>query len=158
MNLYQLTTDFNRYMDAETDEELASALADITAVQIQDKATHYCQFLTVIDGEIERFKAEEKRIAAARKAMENKVERVKEYMKSALEAADIYKLDAGTFKISVSPSQGKLVIDDASVIPAQYIDVITTVTPRNSDIKEAIKNGVDVPGAHIEPGTTLRIR
>lgn len=158
-NLYQLTTDFDRYMNAETDEETASALAEITAGEIEKKAENYCHFLANLESDIERFKAEEKRIADARKAMENKVSRVKEYMKDALLNANIDKITAGTFKVSISLTAGTLVIDNQSAIPAKFLTVIPEqYVPDKNAIKAAIKNGEAVPGCHIEAGTSLRIK
>ena len=82
-------------MQAEGDEEIANALAEITAGQIESKAENWCHFLAMVEGQVEQFKAEEKRIAAARKVMENKIERSREYIKEALIHANIDKLTAG---------------------------------------------------------------
>lgn len=159
LSLYKLSTDFEYYMQAEDDEEIANALAEITAGQIEVKAENWCHFLAMVEGEIEKYKAEEKRIAAARKVMENKIERSKEYIKEAMLNANIDKLSAGTFKLTVAKTAGKLVIDDPAVIPAQYLTYIPASTaPNNADIKEAIKAGELVAGAHIEAGSSLRIK
>lgn len=158
MNLYQLTTDFDNYMNAETDEDLAAALAEITAAQIEKKAENYCQFFANLEGDIAKFKQEEQRINAARKALENKLTRAKEYMKSALYNNGLTKLTAGTFKISIVPTAGKLVITDEAKIPAKYKDVVTDVFIRNADVKNDIANGIVIEGAYIEEGTSLRIK
>lgn len=155
--LYQLTTDFSDLM--ECDDDISNALADIVAGQIEHKAENVCKFLTVLETTAEQFRAEEKRISAARKALENKAERVKEYIKESMLNADIEKLSAGTFKLSVSLSPGSVSIDDIASIPARFLTVIPEqYQPDKAAIKAAIKAGEDVPGAHIEAGYTLRIR
>lgn len=156
-NLYQLTDDFNKLMECDEDET-TNALIEISANEITVKAESYCKFLANLESDIEQFKAEEKRISGARKAMENKVERAKQYMKEALLNANIDKLTAGTFKISVSMTAGSLAIDDNDAIPAKFKTVVQTVTVDKNAIKEAIKAGENVPGAHIEANTSLRIR
>lgn len=156
-SLYQLTTDFSNLM--ECDDDISNALADIVAGQIEHKAENVCKFLTVLETTAEQFRAEEKRISAARKALENKAERVKEYIKESMLNADIEKLSAGTFKLSVSLSPGSVSIDDIASIPARFLTVIPEqYQPDKAAIKTAIKAGEDVPGAHIEAGYTLRIR
>lgn len=158
MNIYQLATEFDNYLNAETDEELASALAEITAGQIEKKAESFCKFLANTEADIDAYKAEEKRLAANRKSLENKVARSKEFLKSALIAGNIDKITAGTFKISVAKTAGKLVIDDPELVPNQYKDIVTTVVLRNEDIKADLKAGIDVSGSHIEDGYSLRIK
>lgn len=158
MNLNQLTSDFDNYMNAETDEEMAAALADLTAGQIEQKVEAYCWFFADKKGDIAKFKAQEERIAAGRKAIENKVERAKEYMKAALLSASINKVSAGTFKVSISPTVGKLVIDDLAEVPEQYKTKVEVETIDSETLKTDIKGGLVVAGAHIEPGTSLRIK
>lgn len=155
--LYQLTTDFSNLM--ECDDDISSALADIVAGEIEHKAENVCKFLRVVETTAEQFKEEEKRISAARKALENKAERVKEYIKESMLNADIEKLSAGTFKLSVSLSPGSVAIDDIASIPARFLTVIPEqYQPDKAAIKAAIKAGEEVTGAHIEAGYTLRIR
>lgn len=159
LSLYQLTADFTMYMDSETDEEIASALAEITAGQIEQKAENWCQFLATVESTVEMFKAEEKRIQTARKTLENKIERGREYIKEAMMNANIDKIKAGTFSLTVAKTAGSTVIYDDAIIPAQFLTYVPATTiPDKAAIKEAIKHGEDVPGARIETGFSLRIK
>ncbi len=158
MNIYQLTTDFDNYMNAETDEEIAMALAEITAGQIEKKAESFCKFLANVESDIEAYKAEEKRLSTNRKSLENKVARSKEFLKSALLAGNIDKLTAGVFKISVAKTAGSLVIENPDLVPNQYKDIVQTVVCRNADIKADLAAGIEVPGAFIQSGYSLRIK
>lgn len=159
MNLYQLANDFDTYMNAETDEEIAEALADITSGQIEDKVENYCHFFANIAGDIDTFKAEEKRISAKRKAMENKYDRAKAYMLQALETAGINKLAAGTFKVSIQDNPPALEVVDAALTPAEYkITIPAQEQADTAKIKEALKNGGEVAGYRLTRGRSLRIR
>lgn len=91
--------------------------------------------------------------------MENKAERVRERMKECLLNANIDKVAAGTFKVSVSLSPGSVAIDNASDIPPRFLTIIPeSYTPDKNAIKAAIKAGEIVPGCHIEAGFQLRIK
>ena len=158
MNLYKLTDEFNALMECDSDE-VTAALVEIAAGEIEAKTEGYCKFLAVMESNIEQFKAEEKRIAGARKAMENTVERSREYMKQALLNANIDKITCGTFKVSVSMTSGSLVIDRPLEVPARYVTIIPEQhIPDKAAIKAAIKAGEPCDYAHIEANTALRIR
>lgn len=158
MNLYELTTDFKRLMEAEEEDEIANALVDITAGQIEDKVEAYCYFLANIEEEINGYKAQEKRIADARKVMENKAKRAKDGMKQSLWNADIQKIQAGTFKVSVSQTAGTTEIEDMEIIPPKYKTAVTTYIADKAAIKDAINNGETIPGAYIQKNLSLRIK
>jgi len=155
-SLYSLTDDFNKLMDIEDPNEFELSLLATIAGDIETKAENICKLVKQFELTAESFKAEEKRISERRKALENHADRIKRYMKESLTFANIDKVQAGTFSVSIRPSQGSLQIEDMAAIPAEYIKVV--YEPDKAKIKDAIKNGAAIPGAHIEAGTTLTIR
>lgn len=159
LSLYELTDDFNKLMELEEDDDITTALVAIVAGEIEQKAENVCKFIKMLDTTAEQFKTEEERIRGARKALENRAERVRDYMKQALLNANIDKVNAGTFKVSVGLSPGSVTIDDLASIPPRFLTIIPEqYQPDKAAIKLAIKAGEDVPGAHIEAGFMLRIR
>ncbi|MDY0301420.1 MAG: siphovirus Gp157 family protein [Trichlorobacter sp.] len=157
--LYALTEDFTKLMEMEEPDEIENILVEIVANEIEQKTESVCKFIKVLDSTAEQFKAEEERIREARKSLENKAERVRDYMKQALLNANIDKVNAGTFKVSVGLSPGSVTIDDLASIPPRFLTIIPEQhQPDKAAIKAAIKAGESVPGAHIEAGFTLRIR
>lgn len=159
LSLYELTADFDKLMELEEEDDITTALVEIVAGEIEQKAENVCKFIKMLDTTAEQFKTEEERIRGARKALENRAERVREYMKQALLNANIDKVNAGTFKVSIGLSPGSVAIDDLASIPPRFLTIIPEqYQPDKAAIKLAIKSGEDVPGAHIEAGFTLRIR
>lgn len=154
-SLYQLTDNMLALLAADdvTDEQIESAFGAIT-----EKSNHICHFLADLGGEIDKFKAEEKRISDRRKAMENKEKRLREYIKETMLRLGAERLEAGTFTITLSPSQGSLEITDAGAIPAEYKTVEQVITIDKAAVKKALADGVDIEGAAIVPGYTLRIK
>ena len=157
--LYKLTDDFNQLMELDGDEEVVNALVEIVAGEIEKKAENICKFVKILESTAVQFKDEEKRIAERRKSMENKAERIRVYMRDSLLNANIDKLTAGTFKVSVGLSPGSVAIDDLGSIPPRFLTVIPEqYIPDKAAIKAAIKaDPSSVPGAHIEAGYMLRI-
>lgn len=157
-SLYQLTDDFSQLIDADGEDEISMALLDLLSSEIEAKGESICKFVKVLETTAAQFKDEEKRIAERRKALENKAQRVREYMRDRLLSANIDKLAAGTFKISIS-TVGSCVVDDPAKLPAKFLTVIPEqYQPDKNAIKAAIKNGEAVPGAHIEANYSMTIR
>ena len=152
-SLYDITTNMLELLELEeiSDEQIEAAFG-----ALQGKSNSIAAFRADLKGEGEKFKNEEKRIATRRKAMENVVDRLENYIRNSMERLELSSLDAGTFRITLSPSAVRLEITDENAIPEQY-RIITTSYDRDA-IKRAIKDGESVPGCEIEAGTTLRIR
>jgi hypothetical protein len=156
--LYKMTDDFNKLMELEDDGEVVNALIDICSGEIEKKAENICKFVKSLELTAKQFQEEEKRIYARRKSLENLSERTRLYMQQSLLTANIEKLTAGTFKISVGLSPGTTVIDDLSSVPPKFLTVIPEqYVPDKNAIKAAIKAGESVPGARIDCGFTMRI-
>ena len=51
------------------------------------------------------------------------------------------------------------VVDDESALPDDYVRVKTTISPDNVAILSALKEGVEVPGAHMaKTASSVRIK
>jgi hypothetical protein len=108
-----------------------------------------------LSAEADAIKAEEKKLAARRKALENAADRVKGYL--AVNTPVGAKISAPTAVISWRKSE-QTIVDDVNAIPEQYKKIVTTVTPDKVELKKAIKAGCAIEGAHIEEVHNLQIK
>ena len=94
------------------------------------------------------------------KAIENRAERVKDYLKGQMERTGILKVDSAYLSIAIKKNPPAVCIDAESQIPAQFMRIPPPPppVPDKTAIKAAIKAGQEVPGAHLESGTRLDIR
>ncbi len=69
--------------------------------------------------------------------------------------SDKKEIRGKSFRFSVSPSKGKLVIDDESKLGDYKREVKELVLDKDR-VKQDLELGVPVEGAHIEKGYTLR--
>ena len=76
-------------------------------------------------------------------------------MSDAMDAFGMPKFQTGLFKISLTKSESVNIVDE-SVIPKEYKKVKYEVS--KTDIKNAIKNGVQVAGAEIKENHSITIR
>lgn len=157
LSLYHMTSEMLALLDSE--EEITQEQLDAAFANIVKKDAALCHFLKDVEASVVAFKAEEKRIADRRKALENAIGRVKEYAKLCMERLGMDRLEAGTFKLSIQANPPALEITDEEAIPNEYKIVIpATVAPDKERIKSDLKAGKDIPGAKLTVGKSLRIR
>ena len=158
MNLTTLYEIAPALHDALTAEEFDEAAFDALVVAFEDKAKAIIHLSQSLDGFAEMARAEEKRIAEKRRAAEARNERIMAYLKRCMEVAEIAELPLGTMTAKIQTNPPKVVIDDEMLIPGDYVKIVQEKQIDKKLIAEAIKAGEKVDGAHLEQGTTLRIK
>lgn len=131
----------------EVDGEALAAYAEYNAAAAEklEGTACYCRELLA---EAEAIKAEEERLAKRRKALENKSERLKNYMMPALEAMG-GKVKGVMASVRIGKSQAVTVFD-IDALPDAFKHVKTTIDPDKVALKKALKSGEVIPGAALE--------
>lgn len=165
-NIYQLQTDFlNIYnaliesADDETGEVNVDLVEALNGVQMQfeEKAIATACVYRMIDEESERVNAAIKRLTAYKKRLDNERERVKTTLSDACEATGVEKIRGTYASISFRTSE-QTVIDNLDELPTEFVKVKAEYVPDKTAIKIAIKEGRDVPGAHLEKVKNIQIK
>ncbi|MGM9535035.1 MAG: siphovirus Gp157 family protein [Intestinibacter sp.] len=166
MNLYQLTENFlevdrliDEYMEAGQ-EDLANNLVEankIIAQEIQNKSNGFVYMFRNIDSQIDAIDGEIKRLQELKKQKQNKYEYLKKSLKDNMEALGVKKLETDLGNFTVRNNPGSLVIDNETIIPDEYKEVVQTVKIDKKAIKECIKQGNAIEGCHVEISTSLMI-
>jgi hypothetical protein len=130
-------------------EEFALALASITDA-IEKKAEGCAIVLAQLEQNVEFLRAEEKRLAFRRYALEENVKRLRDYVRDALMAAGMQKLKTARYTISVAKPRMSVDVTSVGDLPAQYTTI--TVTAKKAEIKKALDAGESVPGATLKAG------
>lgn len=166
MSLYSLTDECRNLYDAlmaSADEEtgdvdisLVNALAERQEAW-EDKAVAVACVYRSLDEDAARVGREIERLTAMKKRLERERDRVKEGLSTAFTALGVEKVKGMYADISFRASE-QTVIDNADAVPEEYMTVKTTYTPNKTAIKEAIKAGKEVPGAHLEQRKNIQIK
>jgi hypothetical protein len=148
-------------MDNEelTDEELTALLdaLDEAKGDLRTKVDNVCRLLRNVDGDIDKFKAEEKRIGARRKAMENKKERVRDWLKQTMDVLSVDSMKTDIFDVKIVGGRDKVVVVNEELVPEEFMRVKKSVDL--TKVKKAYdEDGEIVPGTDIVPVKSLRIR
>lgn len=158
--LYELTGDYeyliNKLYDPEWDEETLIDTLDGIEGEIEDKADGYARILAQMDGDIAALKEQEHRLADRRRVLENRAKRLKDNLFTAMKTVGKTKFQTPLFAFSIRKTPAAVIIDDPAEIPDKYKTFVESIL--KSDIKDALKRGEELPGAHLEQGETLSIR
>lgn len=163
-SLYALASEYeqiaNKLMEMDLDEQTIADTLESVSGDLETKAVNVAMFIRNIESSAEQIKQAEKQMAERRKALENKATSVKQYLFDNMKRVEVTKIDSPYFSLTIKKNPPKLVIDDAGKIPTNmYIYPEPPAPyPDNEAIKSALKNGVEIEGAHLEQGERLEIK
>ena len=122
---------------------------------VKTKGENGIRYLNEVQEAIDKAKENKKKLDRFIKAMENRKKRVERAYIFALNYMNIKSILTGWGEMKVKKNPPSVVIDDLTQIPTQYQRQKIQVDIDKVAIKAAIKAGEEVPGAHLEQGTSL---
>lgn len=165
MNLYELTgarLELQHKLEVlNLDEETIADTLEAEITDLEAKIADYGFVIKNLEAFGEAIKAEEVRLQARRKAQEAKVEHIKQWLLTNMQACGISKIEHPAFTISVKANPAKVVVDNEGQIPMEYFKEVI-VAPvwqlEKKVVADAIKAGKEVAGAHLEAGFRIEIK
>ena len=163
LSLYKIAEEYLQaceWLLDQQDELPAEVIAntlEAVAGDVEEKSINVAAYYKNLVKEVEAMKEYEKEMRERRQRLENHAERLREYLKSNMERCGILKIKSTEFTISIRKSRDSVVIDDVDNLPKDYISRIE-IYPDKNKIKQALQDGQEIPGAHLESGTSLNIR
>lgn len=157
-NEYQAMVE--RLMNSELDAQTIADTIEGASGELETKATNVAMFISNLESSAEQIKLAEKAMAERRKQLENKADSVKQYLFDNMKRVGVTKIESPYFALTIKKNPPSVIIDDASLIPSQYM-VTPPAPPPSPDkaaIKAALQAGEVVEGAHIEQGERLEIK
>ena len=154
--LYELTEKyrkFNQFVDdsldnedlSEDDLQLFVDTLDGINDAIEVKVENIVKFMKNIEGDIEAFKNEEKRLAKRRKYLENKYDGLKNYMSDMLELSRIEKVNAGNFVVKFQKSPASVEVLNEQDVPEVYREPQPDKIKKKEMLKD-LKDGLAIAG------------
>jgi len=109
------------------------------------------------EAQIEFLKSEIKRLQSRAKAMEQRMEQFKDYLSRIMQRDGLTKVQnaKGTLYLRRSDS---VKVNNESELPSELVKTEINFVPQKKDIKEHLKEGVEVPGAELESRKILCIK
>lgn len=163
-NLYELSNDYIKLQElleeGELDPEMLEEAMQYTKEELSIKFENYCKVIRNIENNIAGLKAEEDRMSARRKAMENNIKAMKTRMLDAMVTTDTKKIDGELFTISRQKNPASVVMDVNYIedVPEKYL-IEQDPKIDKKKLAEDLKAGVELDGiAHLEQGEGIRIK
>lgn len=160
-NLYEIAEEYKNAIDKlEIDEngevtnpEILEQLRDHLNEKVESISLGIKGIETLVNG----IKAEEKKLVERRRAKENKVKYLKEYIANAMLNAGEPNIETARCRVFFRNSES-VVVKEVRQLPEQYQRVDTVVTANKPAIKNALKSGENIPGATLVQNQNLQIK
>lgn len=131
------------------------------STELEAKIADYGFVIKNLEAFGDAIKAEEIRLQERRKAQEAKIDHIKLWLLTNMQACGISKIEHPAFTIAVKANPAKIVVDNEGQIPQEYfkqVIVEPTWQLEKKSVADAIKSGKEVAGAHLETGFRIEIK
>lgn len=160
MNLYEIANEYRNVFDQlseipDLNNEIISDTLSPIKGEFNDKAINLTSYFRNLEADANAIKEAEVMMAQRRKSIESKIENLKKYLKSQMQATGITKISCPYFSVTLSKTKSIVKILDEKKIPSNFISVTTTITEK-PDKDKILKSG-GCEGAEIVENYALRI-
>ena len=163
MNLYQLSAQYQhdaaKLADLDLDEQTLADTLESMSGDLEVKATNTIMVARNLRATAAAIKEAEAQMATRRKAMEARADALDLRVFTTMQATGISRIESPYFVLSIASNPPSVDVFESLQVPSKYWRVIPeTCAPDKALIKEALKSGVDVPGARLTQGQRLVIK
>lgn len=160
--LYEITGDYMRLLemfeeDEDIDEQTFKDTLESIDGDFEDKADNYARIIRELHAESEKYAAEVVRMQKRMGTLSNNEKRLKQHLYDSMKATGKLKFKTDLFSFGIQKNGG---LQPIEIIPDVTIpDEYCNKEPDNAKIREALKNGAELPFAVLkERGEHLSIR
>lgn len=152
--------DIRKMEEADLDDQTFADTLEAISGDLEEKAKAVAMFARNLEASAEAIKQAEKQMADRRKALENKADKVRQYLLDNMLKTGISKIDCPYFSLSVRKNPPAVEIIQQDMIPMEYFDIPPMPAPQlnKNRLKDDLKNGVIVDGAKLTQGHSLQIK
>ncbi len=142
-----------------TDEQRAamSAYLDELAGQEADKVDAFGQFVRLESAKADACKKEAQRLANKAKTAEGRISYLKHLYLCTMQSNGLKKVQGSAYTLSIREADS-VDVTDVAALPDMYIRRKESVEPDKTVLKEALKGGLEIPGATLVKTSSLQIR
>ncbi|MEA1972885.1 MAG: siphovirus Gp157 family protein [Candidatus Cloacimonadota bacterium] len=139
LKLYELAETYEQIMDLDLPAEDIQTMLDSLNVSLEEKASNIAHVKRTMDSGIDALKNEEKRLKAKRKAIENRLDSIKDYLFTVMKATNTQKIKTDTDSIYISGRDSSKVVD-RNKLPKKYLKQKITISVDKKQLNKDIKN------------------
>jgi len=145
--------------DLDLDDQTIADTLEGESGDLIEKGKNVAAVFRNLESDAKQIKEAEQQLAERRKSIEKRAESLKQYLKTNMELSGIQKIECPWFVITLAQNPEAVTVDDETMIPRDYFkEIPASYQLDKSLVKQAIKDGFEVPGAHLSRGSSLRIK
>lgn len=153
MKLYELSNNVIGLRDMLDDEMIddQTFLDTLEGIEgeIEAKTENLLKFEREILADVSAIDAEIKRLTRIKSARQNRAKALREYLRFNMDRSGITKIASPMFTATLKAPSKVLVVENEDEIPEEYWRVKTTRSLDRKAVLDALKEGVEIPGATI---------
>lgn len=142
----------------ELDEKTINDTKESVELLLQEKSEQLELILKELEAKEEKCKEIADFYAIKAKQANEKKKALKELILGAMQKLNAKKIETVTGTFTIRNNAPSLKIDNEDLIPQKFVSYIQTRKIEKNEIKKEIKNGVEIPGVHLETTQSLLIK
>lgn len=160
--LYELAAEFReiaeKLQDSDMPEDVVRDTLESCAMDFENKAISTASLIRNLETTAEAIKAAETEQAKRRKAVEKRIDWLRDYLLNCMTSVDRQRIDCPLFKIAIQSNPVSVIIDGE--VPEDYLVYPEPPAPHpdKAAIKAALESGREVTGARLFSNKRLVIK
>jgi len=142
----------------ELDEKTINDTKESIELLLEEKSEQLELILKELEAKEEKCKEIADFYVKKAKYTNEKKKMFKELILEAMRKLGAKKIETVTGTFTIRNNTPSLIIDDVSLIPGKFITTVQTDKIEKNEIKKEIKNGVEIPGVHLETTQSLLVK
>ena len=158
MRLYELTSSYEQLLEMaeQLDEETLRDTLESINEAIEEKVENTAYVIKSLEANVKIIDEEVKRLQAMKSTQQRNIKSLKEYIQESMEKVGLGKIEGSLIKVSIQNNPPSVRLDDDFKI-GKYLVSVEPKFDRKAILSD-LKQGLDVPGAEIVQGRSIRIR
>lgn len=153
MNLYEINSAILECVDMETGEIIDPEMLEKLQINRDEKIENIACWIKNLLSDADQLKQEADKLLQRKKVAENKANSLKRYLFSFLDGEKFKSVKASVSYMSTEAVE----VTDISKIPGEFLRY-KDPEPNKTSIKQALKGGVEIPGAILNKNISIIIK
>jgi hypothetical protein len=144
--------------DEATQQQILDESLSHLQGQFDKKALNTAAFISNLKLELGNVKEVQDRLAKRSTLLTKQVLYLNNYLLEQLQEMHITNLRNEQLTVTVKQNPCKVIIDDESVVPAAFKEIVSTIKISKTAISEQLKAGIEIEGCRLERTNRLEIK
>lgn len=148
-SLYQITEEHRALERLEEDGVDVGDTFESVDGEFSDKVLSAARLVRNIEAHNDSIRKEIDRLSDLLDGNNKKASRINDYVLENMQATGKKKISDGIFSVSIRKGRDVVHVHNIDELPADYLNIKTSMSPMKRDILRDLKDGAEIPGASI---------